>query len=66
MAKAMQSAELKVIANAGDIQGGVAKLGDMFTPQGGTNLSGMLAALAQTEEGKNLLNKITGASGGSK
>jgi hypothetical protein len=26
----------------------------------------MLAALAQTEEGKNLLNKITGASGGSK
>jgi flotillin len=60
MAKAMQSAELKVIANAGDIQGGVAKLGDMFTPQGGTNISGMLAALAQTDEGKSLLNKITG------
>lgn len=64
MAKAMQSAELKVIANAGDIQGGVAKLGDMFTPQGGTNLSGMLTALAQTEEGKNLLNKITAVAGG--
>ena len=27
---------------------------------------GMLAALAQTEEGKGLLNKITGVSGGSK
>lgn len=64
MAKAMQSAELKVIANAGDIQGGVAKLGDMFTTQGGTNLSGMLTALAQTEEGKNLLNKITAVAGG--
>lgn len=64
MAKAMQSAELKVIANAGDIQGGVAKLGDMFTTQGGTNFSGMLTALAQTEEGKNLLNKITAVAGG--
>jgi hypothetical protein len=32
----------------------------MFTPQGGTNISGMLAALAQTDEGKSLLNKITG------
>lgn len=60
MAGALKGADLKVIANSGDIQGGVAKLGDLFTPQGGTNLTGMLAALGQTSEGKQLINKIAG------
>ena len=59
LAKAIQGADLKVIANAGDIQSGVTKIGDMFTPAGGTNLTGMLAALAQTDEGKRLLDKVT-------
>ena len=58
MAKAMQAADLKVIANSGDMQGGIAKLGDMFTPAGGTNLTGMLSALAQTPEGSALLNGV--------
>ena len=61
MAKAMQGADLKVIANAGDPQSGIAKLGDLFTPAGGTSLSGMLAALAGTEEGKALVKRITGS-----
>jgi len=60
MAKAMQNADLKVIANAGDPQSGVAKIGDLFTSTGGTNLTGMLAALAQTDEGKALVNRFTG------
>lgn len=60
MAKAMQNADLKVIANSGDINSGVAKIGDMFTPAGGTNLTGMLAALAQSSEGKALLDKFIG------
>lgn len=55
LAKAMQAADLKVIANGGDMQQGIAKLGDMFTPSGGTKLSGMLAALGQTPEGKQLI-----------
>lgn len=59
MARAMQNADLKVIANSGDMQQGVAKLGDLFTPAGGTRLTGMLAALGQTEEGKNLLQQLT-------
>lgn len=59
MAKALQGADLKVISNSGDIQSGVAKIGDMFTTGGGTNLSGMLAALAQTGEGKALLDGLT-------
>lgn len=65
MAKAMQGAELKVIANAGDIQGGVAKLGDLFSPAGGTNLTGMLAALGQTEEGRALIEGVTSRLAGS-
>lgn len=58
MARAMQSADLKVIANAGDMQQGVAKLGDIFTPAGGTKLTGMLAALGQTPEGKKFIDGI--------
>lgn len=58
MAKAMQGADLKVIANSGDMQQGVAKLGDIFTPAGGTKLTGMLAALGQTSEGKQLLDSV--------
>jgi flotillin len=59
MAKAMQNADLKVIANAGDAQSGITKLGDVFTPAGGTSLTGMMAALAQTFEGKALIDKFT-------
>lgn len=59
MAQAMAKADLKVIANAGGIQEGVGKLGDMFTPFGGTNIAGMLSALTQTEEGKALVDGIT-------
>lgn len=59
MAQAMAKADLKVIANAGDIQSGVGKLGDMFTPFGGTNIAGMLSALTQTDEGKALVDGIT-------
>lgn len=68
MAKAMQNADLKVIANAGDMQSGVSSLGDMFTPKGGTMLSGMMAALANTDEGAALVKRITGSgsTGGTK
>ena len=58
MAKAMQQADMKVIANGGDIQQGIGKLGDMFTPAGGTKLSGMLAALGQTAEGKRIIDAV--------
>lgn len=60
MAKALQGADLKVISNSGDIQTGVASLGDLLTPAGGTKLTGMLAALGQTPEGKSLLESFGG------
>jgi len=47
-----------VIANSGDMQHGVASVGDMFTPAGGTRLTGMLAALGQTKEDTALLDKL--------
>lgn len=59
MAKGIQGADVKIISNAGDLQSGVSKIGDMFTTSGGTNLTGMLAALAQSAEGKTLLDAAT-------
>lgn len=60
MAGAMKEAELKVIANSGSVQNGVASLGDIFTPSGGTSIAGMLEALAQTDQGKAVLDKVVG------
>ena len=39
---------------------------DMFTPKGGANLTGMLTALAATNEGAELVKRITGAATGTK
>lgn len=58
MAKSMQGADLKIIANAGDVQGGMNKLTEMFTPKGGTNIAGMLSAFTQTDAGKQLFEKL--------
>ncbi|BCG50261.1 hypothetical protein [Ralstonia phage RP13] len=60
MAEAMSKADLKIIANSGDVQSGIGKLADVFTPAGGTSLSGMLTALAATDEGKALVGRLTG------
>jgi flotillin len=59
MARAMQQADLKVIANGGDIQQGIGKLTDLFTPAGGTSLTGMLSALAQSPEGASLVKGLS-------
>lgn len=63
MAKALEKADLKVIANTGDVQQGVASLGDLLTPAGGMKLGGMLSALNQTPEGKKLLDGLTSKAG---
>lgn len=63
MAGAIKAADLKIIANGGDVQSGIANLADVFTPKGGTSIGGMLTALSQTEEGAALLEKVVGAVG---
>ena len=60
IARALQKADIKVISNAGDPQAGISKIGDLFSTTGGTNLTGMLSALAQTEEGQKVLSAVTG------
>lgn len=58
-AENLGNAEIKIICNSGDINSGVSKVMDLFTPKGGTNIAGALEALSQTEIGKNLVNKFT-------
>ena len=58
MAVAMAKAELKVIANSGSIQNGVASLADIFSPSGGTAIAGMLEALSQTDNGKKIIDAV--------
>jgi flotillin len=57
-AKNMAHADIKVIANAGDVAGGVSSALDVLTPKGGVNLAGALEAFAATEAGKALLDKF--------
>jgi flotillin len=57
-AKALIDADLKVIVNSGEAQGGVNNLMDLFTAKGGTNLAGMLEAVNQTDNGRALLGKF--------
>jgi flotillin len=57
-AEALKEADLKIIANSGEVTNGVNKIMDIFSSKGGTEIGGMLEGLAQTEQGKNLLAKI--------
>lgn len=58
-AKALQKAEVKVIANTGNAKEGVTNVMDLFTSSGGTNLAAMVEAFAQTPIGKAFVEKIT-------
>jgi len=59
-AEALASGELKIIANAGNVDGGMTKLMDVFTPAGGTSVGAMLEAFVQTDAGKALAGKFLG------
>jgi flotillin len=66
-ADALKAANVKVIANAGDVNTGVRSAMDLFSTKGGTAMGGALEALAQTEMGAGLLKKLgigTGATAG--
>ncbi len=57
-ARALDKADIKVIANSGTVTGGISSLGDLFTSQGGSNVGAALEGLAQSEVGKQLLDKF--------
>ncbi len=65
-AEALKEAEVKIIANSGDAQSGLSNVMDIFSAKGGTALGTMLEGLANTDEGKKLLDKVTGIASESK
>ncbi|KFN43905.1 SPFH domain-containing protein [Arenimonas oryziterrae] len=58
-AEALKTAQVKVIANAGTPGKGLANVMDLFSAGGGTAVASMLEGLAQSEEGRRLLDKFT-------
>lgn len=59
-AKALTAAQIKIIANTGDPVSGVTNVMDLFSPKGGTALTGMVEAFAQSDTGKKLISTVTG------
>lgn len=55
-AEALQKADVKIISNAGNPTQGMKSAMDLFTTTGGTNLSAMIEAFAQTPLGKAALD----------
>lgn len=59
-AEALKSADLKIIANGGDVASGINGIGDLLSAKGGTALTSFLTAAAATPEGQALVNKVAG------
>jgi len=58
-AKALVAAEVKIIANSGNVVEGAKTVMDLFTSKGGTQLGAMIEAFAQTPSGKEIIEKVT-------
>lgn len=57
-AENIKGADIKIIAGAGDVTGGISSAAGALSPKGGFNLAGMLESLGATEAGKALLDKL--------
>jgi flotillin len=65
MARALESADLKILANSGDVNSGMNSFADILSSKGGSQINGFLEALKQNPEAEGLLdmiNKFTGKS----
>src|SRR4249919_3564996 len=58
-AEALKMAQVKVIANGGSPSQGLSNVMDLFSAGGGTQIAAMLEGLAQSDEGRALLEKFT-------
>lgn len=58
IAKALEKADLKILANSGDVHSGLNKFTDILSAKGGSQINGLLESLKQTEEGKSILNLL--------
>jgi flotillin len=57
-AEALKTADVKVISNAGTPGKGLSSVMDLFSADGGTAIASMLEGLAQSPEGKKMLEKF--------
>lgn len=60
-AGALKEADIKVIANNGNVSSGLNGVMDIFSSKGGTELGAMLEGLAQSEKGQAVLSALTGS-----
>ena len=58
MAEALGKADLKILANSGDVQSGMNSFADILSSKGGSQLNGFIESLKQSEEGKGLLDML--------
>lgn len=57
-AEALTKADVKVIANSGNVNGGVKNVMDLFSASGGTEIGAMIEGVAQTPMGKKIIDKF--------
>ncbi len=57
-AGALEKSDLKIIANGGDVAGGMGGIMDILSSKGGTNIAAMLEGLSNSEQGKAILEKL--------
>jgi flotillin len=58
IARALEKADLKILANSGDVQSGMNKFSDILSAKGGSQINGLLESLKQTEDGKAILGLL--------
>lgn len=59
-AKALEKANIKIIANTGEPASGIKSVSDIFTSKGGTSIAAALEGFALTETGAKIIKNITG------
>lgn len=57
-AENIKGADIKIIAGAGDVTGGISNAMGALSPKGGFNIAGAMEAFAATDAGKELLSKL--------
>jgi flotillin len=59
-AKNLGKADIKINAMSNDVPSGVSKITDVFSPQGGLNMAGMLESFTQSPLGSKVVEKFLG------
>lgn len=57
-ARALEKADVKVIANTGSAADGISSVGELFSSKGGLGIGAMLEGLANTDTGKAMLKTV--------